>query len=659
MWSRILLLLLVLAWSVSLPAGEEEDRRQWFREAQRALLKGDPARYRALAQRLRDYLLYPYLEYESLLLRLRRAHPAEVARFLERYADTPLAPLLRRRWLRRLGEQRRWREYLSFYLPQRDPELRCFALRARLAGGESPERIWPWVRDLWLVGTSLPKGCDPLFEQWYASGGPGQALIWSRVVLAMGEGETRLAKYLARRLQGDYRRRFGQWLALRREPARLLRDPALRGSDGPARTLLVDGLLRLARSDVEQALARWRELEPAVPFLPRERARVLRSLAIAAVRQESGLAAELLGSLPPAAQDATLRRYRLRWALAHEAWKRLLAWSMAATWGPVPHRWRYWQGRAMELTGRTEAGRRILERLASERDYYGFLAAERLGRPHHYAGKPVRAGREEIGVVAADPAIARAHELWLLGMNGSARREWSFAMDRLGPRFWPAAAWLAGSWGWHDRAIVTLGRARSYDDLDLRFPVAWRGEVLRQAQRHGLDPALVLGLMRAESAFIEDAVSPAGALGLMQLMPATGRRMAKVIGHPLRHRLELLQADNNIPIGTAYLKKILGRFGGNPVLAIASYNAGPHRVRRWLPEQGCESAERWIEQIPFNETRRYVRRVLFYTTLYHHRLQGEQRPLRSWLVPVPSNHQLAARRLECDSRIQLTQGEQP
>ncbi len=659
MWSRILLLLLALAWSVSLPAGEEDSRRQWFREAQRALLKGDTVRYRELAQRLRDYLLYPYLEYESLLLSLPRARAAEVAGFLERYADTPLAPLLRRRWLRRLGEQRRWREYLAFYLPQQDPELRCYALRARLAAGESPERIWPWVKDLWLVGSSLPKGCDPLFERWYAGGGPEQALIWSRVVLAMRAGETRLAKYLARRLQGDYRRRFGQWLALRRAPARMLGDPALRGADAPARTLLVDGLQRLARSDVEQALARWRELEPVVPFLPRERARVLRSLAIAAVRQESGLARDLLESLPPAARDATLRRYRLRWALAREQWRRLLAWNREDPWNPGPHRWRYWQGRALELTGRPGAGRRILERLARERDYYGFLAAERIGRPHHYAEQPVRPGAEEIETVAADPAIARAHELWLLGMNSSARREWNFAMDRLGPRFWPAAAWLAGSWGWHDRAIVTLGRARSYDDLALRFPVVWREEVLRQARRNGLDPALVLGLMRAESAFIEDAVSPAGALGLMQLMPATGRRMAKVIGHPLRHRLELLQADNNIPIGTAYLKKVLERFGGNPVLAIASYNAGPHRVRRWLPERGCESAERWIEQIPFNETRRYVRRVLFYTTLYHHRLQGEQRPLRSWLAPVPSNRQLAARQWECDSSLQLTEGGQP
>jgi len=129
-----------------------------------------------------------------------------------------------------------------------------------------------------------------------------------------------------------------------------------------------------------------------------------------------------------------------------------------------------------------------------------------------------------------------------------------------------------------------------------------------------------------------DARSPAGALGLMQLMPATGRETARRIGAKLANARALLEPTKNIMIGRAYLKQMIERFGGSFSLATAAYNAGQSRVRKWLPKSGCVPADIWIDTIPFTETRRYVRRAAFYATVYQWRLNEKNQPLATRLT---------------------------
>ena len=122
--------------------------------------------------------------------------------------------------------------------------------------------------------------------------------------------------------------------------------------------------------------------------------------------------------------------------------------------------------------------------------------------------------------------------------------------------------------------------------------------------------------------------SHAGALGLMQIMPATGRYVAKKIGLKLNNTRDILDIDTNISLGTSYLRQMLETFNGNYMLATAAYNAGPNRAKRWAKERGCLPADLWVEMIPFKETRKYVRRVLFYTTIFESRLGRHPRPMR-------------------------------
>lgn len=232
---------------------------------------------------------------------------------------------------------------------------------------------------------------------------------------------------------------------------------------------------------------------------------------------------------------------------------------------------------------------------------------------------------EEVSAMLARPGIQMAQELYLMGQVADSRRQWNWTTRRLNNRDLAVAAVIARQWGWHDRAILTVARSDQQDDLELRFPLLYRDTIEANATEYGIDPSWVYGVVRQESAFVADARSQAGALGLMQLMPSTGRLTGRKLNMPIRNNRALLNIENNLRLGVSYLKEVLGRNNGNQVLATASYNAGPNRVNSWLPDKTLD-ADIWVETIPFGETRDYVKNVMSYTTVYDHRLGS--RPVR-------------------------------
>jgi soluble lytic murein transglycosylase len=229
--------------------------------------------------------------------------------------------------------------------------------------------------------------------------------------------------------------------------------------------------------------------------------------------------------------------------------------------------------------------------------------------------------------------MIRARELYDLGMIVESRREWDYAIAALNPRQRQLAAVLAHRWGWYDRAIIASAKANYFDDLEVRFPVLFRDQVLKNSESHDLDPAWIYGVMRQESAFTVDARSSAGALGLMQLMPATGKHTAQLLNTPLRATNELLDADKNIQLGSAYLHQVLDENNGDVVRATASYNAGPQRVKQWLPAASMP-ADIWVENVPFTETRNYIQQVMAYTTIFYQRLSREIIPLKKRMQDI-------------------------
>ncbi len=615
----VMLLVVVSPWS---QADTLSEQRKLYTRAMDHARAGRLDKFHETLAQLGDYPLVPYLHHAWLKPRLHKAGVDEVRWFLENYHDLPDAAALRTRWLLQLARKGNWQAFQEFYTPQKDERLQCLHLQARINTGNHIYLIKD-IRSVWLSGKSLPDECDGPFRLLYDSDLMDSDLIWQRIRLAMENGKTGLAGYLGRKLPPDQRQLQQHWVEMHQDPLRHTAKPGL--PDQPlAREILLYGIERLARRNLDQALTRWHYIKDHYSYTAGEVGKLERKLAVGAARKNHSGAMSLLDRVDPALVDEEVFLYRLKLALEGPDWRQLLRWTEGFPSHPdMGNQWWYWRGRALQETGATEEASRAFQRIAGERDFYGFMAADRLGityRMNHY---PLPENLKDKQLVLETPAIQRAHEFYQLRKYYLARREWHHALNRMTRVQMQMAAKIAKEWGWYDRAIFSLGRARIYDDLELRFPLLYRDLLGDYASKRSLDLGWMYGLVRAESAFVEDARSPAGALGLMQVMPATGRETARHIGMKNFNKNKLLQAEFNIPIGSAYLKRMLDRFDGNPVLATAAYNAGPHRVKNWLPASGCSAPDVWVERIPFTETRNYVKRVLSYASIYDWRLQTD------------------------------------
>ena len=278
----------------------------------------------------------------------------------------------------------------------------------------------------------------------------------------------------------------------------------------------------------------------------------------------------------------------------------------------------YWLGKALEKNGDRAGADTHYRRAASKRDFYGFLAAEKLGETFRLNDRPVRRDQHYTTIVGR-PAAYRARIFRNLGDDARASQEWQALTKNLSPAENAQAALYASEIGWNIQAITTLGKGKNWDALELRFPVAYENQVRQLASRHGISPAQILAIIRKESIFQPGIASKAGAIGLMQVMPATASHTAQKNGIPYSGKWQLTEPDTNLEIGSQYLADRLNEFG-HLAYAAAAYNAGPARVRQWQAQFAGLPLDEWIAQIPFNETRDYVKRVLEYEKVYEYRL---------------------------------------
>ena len=643
---RLLLLLLVTLLPPSLvaqphPESSLDEQRARFIEAERALQAGQRQRYAELLPHLADYPLLPYLVAEDISSRIASARAEELHAFLERWGDSLPGATVRSRWLARLAGQGDWRGYMAAYVEDGNTTRACHYHRALLETGRRDEALRSGEA-LWLVGRSQPSACDPLFAALRASGRLTPEHVWQRIELSMAAGQPGLANYLKRYLPAAEQTWVDRWLLLHREPARLATIDWNGNAHPRAAQIIRHGFIRYGRSNLARAIEVWDRRADEFALPPDQAGQVDRALALRLAQRRSEGALERLNGLSEAAFDANLRGWHVRAALAEQDWATVVA--VIRRMPPDEHEesdWRYWLARALEQLGDYAEAERLYTELAGERNFYGFLAADRMGKPYRIGHAALQPTAEQLQAALADPGVQRAGELFRLGRIPEARREWQHTIARLEPEQLLAAAYVADQWGWRDRAIFTSARARFFDDIDLRFPVDHLDLISVEAQRRELNPAWPIAVLRQESAFMADARSPAGALGLMQVMPATGRAMARHAGVQLRNDRQLLDPATSVRIGTYYLRRNLDLFEGHTLLATAAYNAGNARVRSWLPEQGSIDADIWAELIPFNETRGYVRRVLAYKVFYEVRMGREPTPISRYMTPVAPQGQIA------------------
>lgn len=618
-------------------------QRKIFLAAEKALKNGQLTRYRELKPQLDNYPLLPYLEYEYLRKRLNRTSSTKIEDFLQQNINTPLQQRLHGAWLSTLARHGRWQQYLKVYQPGGSTRQQCLQRWALHQTGNK-EKAFKNIESLWLVGRSQPRSCNQIFKAWQSAGNISADQVWQRFQLAMQARKTRLAKYLVTLLPTKQQHWARLWLRIHRNPQLVSNEQYFTQYHPMRNQILIHGIQRLAYRDLNQAVIKWDLIRQRYPFNETQRSSVERSLAMRHARKRHPEALSWLASLTePDINDPQVGDWRIRAALDMQNWDAVLnGIHLLDEQEQNTKRWRYWRARALEALNQQSQAYDQYWALAQSRSYYGFLAADRLGVTYRFDDQPVTINNQDINHLEQLPGLVRARELFALDRILDARREWLHTTRNLPEPLLEQAAAIAHQWGWHDRAILTMARTRHRDDLALRFPLAYRDMVSREARRQRIDPALAFALIRQESAFTADVRSHSGAMGLMQLMPATARQAARKMGVKLRNRLALTDVSTNLKLGMSHLRQVLNRSQNNSVLATAAYNAGEHRVKQWIPKQGIVSADVWTETIPFKETRNYVQNILLFASIYEQRLGQPMTTLQQRMPAISAPADLLA-----------------
>ncbi len=652
----------------SLTAGD-----QAMLDIRQAFDRGDRSRLQALLPQVRGHLLEPWAAYWDLRLRLSDAPVADIAAFLSRWAGTYQEDRLRNDWLLLLGQRRDWLTFQNevvHYRMNDDPEVRCYVLwigHLRTPAVDTARRAEEVAR-LWQAQRDADDGCKGAARAMHEDRQLPALDIWRKARLAIESNRPRVVREAVDLVAPGSEALLTQLMA---DPGRFLREKSLAFSR-QRKELITLALLRLSSTDLAAA-AELLSKKWGPQLSAEERNWVWGSLGRRAAMR---LDREALDHYAQVSREADLTDDMLAWKVraalragSQPQWPQVLsaiaAMSEAAARDPA---WVYWRARALMATaapapaaaaasgfhagplspapGSTASGvppQRaqalvLLQSIASVRGFYEQLALEELGQRITLPARPAAPTAAERDAARQNPGLQRALHAIAIGLRSDGVREWNYSVSLhqrggLSDRELLAAAQLACERSVWDRCINTSERTRSEIDIEQRFPTPLREQVLRRTREIGLDPAYVYGLIRQESRFIMDARSHVGASGLMQLMPATARETARHIGLNNYSPAQINDREVNIMLGTAYLKRALDDFGGSMPLAAAAYNAGPGRPRAWRNGPVLEAAI-WAENVPFSETRDYVKKVLSNATLYAALLTGQPQSLRERLGTV-------------------------
>ena len=611
-------------------------------EMQQAFRKGDRKKLELLLPAARGHALEPWAAYWELKARLNEATSQEVQAFMQRYAGSYQEDRLRNDWLLLLGQRRNWAQFAEQHPAYRmsdDREVRCYALLIDTLKGTTPATVADDVRSNWYAIRDADDGCTHAASELYSYKKLSALDIWRKARLGVEANRPRVVRNAVEIVSPDALPQLKEVLDA---PTKFLLSRAT--ARGNARQeLVLLALIKLAGSDPDGA-AQQLDNKWGVHLSAEERNWAWGVIGKAAAQK---LSSNAVGYFANVTKDTDLNDDLLGWkvraALRAGQWKAVG--KAVDAMGPEARQdstWVYWKARSL-LAGRvTDAeraeARQLLEGIASTRGFYEMLAVEELGQRITTPPAPAPLTAEEKAAARANPGLNRALYAILLGLRSEGVREWNYTTNLhqsggMPDRELLAAADFACQREVWDRCINTSERTKSVIDTTQRFPTPFRSAVVERASGIGLDPAYVYGLIRQESRFIMDARSGVGASGLMQVMPATARWTAKKIGMTNFTADQITDRDTNITIGTAYLKLALDDFAGSMALAAAAYNAGPGRPRNWRNGPVLEAAI-WAENVPFTETRDYVKKVLANTTNYAAMLTGQPQSLKSRLGTV-------------------------
>jgi len=618
----------------SLPPALTAFKTAWQRVNQGQPDQPDSAALQALP-------IYPYLVAARLQRDLTHIQvngnaqqtDAAVGAFLNDHDGELVTQRLTTAWLRSLAQRQDWPLLLAHYDPARaDSALRCQWFQARIATGETTN-LAPEISKAYLTDHNLPD-CRTPFGWLKSQQQLPASLTVRRAKMALRSGRANFARQLAHQLPDAQAAPLLQWAALLSQPEQSIRDLIAHPDKPVADEALRDGWLRLARKHTDTAL----QLYPAflqARHLQGEKARVYtRDLALGLVLDRRPEATEYFARFTPKPGDTVAFTWRVRAALWIQDWKHVLQWTTAMPEAlrskPI---WQYWHARAQAAIGDAQSAKTSYQVLATENGYYSLLSAWQLQRNYTPRTTAIPDDPALQSRLVAQPGVIRAHQLFEVGLNSQASLEWRVALSVVTSNDRVQGIRLAMRWGWYDQAVATASQQGVYEDYKLLYPLPYAAQVKTASVDSGLPENWIYGVIRQESLYRANVVSSANAYGLMQLLLPTARAVARRSGLPRPQNANaLFDPETNLALGADLLRELTNQNNGRFIVALAGYNAGPNAANRWLPDSPI-SADVWIENIPYNETRRYVKRILWHIAVFGWRRSGEPQTIAE-LLPL-------------------------
>ncbi|AZP12866.1 lytic transglycosylase domain-containing protein [Undibacterium parvum] len=605
----------------------DDDRFMALRDA---AMHDDASSAQEYAGALRQYEIPSYVDYYVLRTRIRSASNTEVKDFLSRYEGSAIADRLRNDWLLVLAHRGEWdtfdQQYPQFVVAD-DTQLKCYAL---LSKAIKQQKVAAEARALLVAPRDYGVGCYSLLTYLSEQGQFSESDLWTQMRMAAENSAMPLALRIAKLLDVA-EKSVTQAID---KPATLLKKAPASGK--AAHELYLIALGRLAKTDPDEAADTLSQY--SAKFSETERAQGWAHIALQAALKLKPEALAYWHRADAATLSQEASQWRVRSALREGDWA-MVKFGIAGMSAALKNdpAWIYWQGRALMAEGKKEEAQALFASIADQFHFYGQLALEERGQKIGVPLTAKPATMDEMAAVAKNENLQRALKFYAMNLRFEGTREWNWELRKMNERQHLVAAELARQNNLLDRMVSTSDKTKGENDFGQRFPTPFNDSMYKTTQALGVDMAWVYGLIRQESRFIMNAKSHVGASGLMQLMPATARYVAKKIGMEGFTPNQVNDIETNIVLGTSYLNMVLTDLGGSQALASAAYNAGPGRPRAWRstltrPVEGAIFAE----SIPFSETRGYVKNVLSNATYYAAIFEKKPQSLKARLgVVVP------------------------
>lgn len=573
--------------------------------------------------KITDYPLAYIAKYNYLKANIDDVSDQQVLTFIEENKGKVVTDNLQRTYLFSLSKQKNWSQFLTAF-PQmpNNKTLKCHYLQASIATGKS-QQAWVDAQKYWLSSTSLPNACDDVFVFYQNEKQLTKQDVWQRFQLAYVKNKPGLMRFLIARMDKKTAAVATELYELQKNPKNVLDSKLFTARKEASFSFLVPTIQRLAKVDLDIAMQAYAKFDKKTPFNSAENTRIKTQFASVIVQRNKTKYFSWLDKELGQLGNISLIEQRIRYAIKREDWSNIKFWiSQLPETKRNSSAWKYWQARVLEESGETNKANVIYQQVAKNRNFHGFMASQKLGVSFSLNEQVIK---EEIdGLHSLDGELAVIKELLFHKLNKEAKGQWYRILNQQSVAKQQQLGLYAFNHNWPYLSVLASISSKSWNALGIRFPNAKKELFVGAAKQYDLEETYIYAITRRESSFDQHAKSPVGASGYMQLMPKTAEETAKKIGlTEYKQVSQLNQGDINVQLGAGYFNELLMRYGGNRVLATAAYNAGPHRVDRWIsPEKkkGNEGIkiDSWVDTIPYHETRAYVQNVLAYNVIYQH-----------------------------------------